>query len=81
MECGDPKVLKPYINPLDTNPWTPWCYNIHRWVAQTCAQSHICKVYEPGKLADYFTATCIQDTPTSAHCAKSCEEMGMETAK
>ena len=78
--CGDPKVLKAF-DPLDNNPLIPLCSTIHRWVGVNCSTTFLCEVSQPGKADDYFTSTCIQDKPTKAHCAKSCEEMGLVTAK
>lgn len=81
--CGDPKSLLPYPPPLDTNPCASAGYALRRWVGFQCSKYHVCVLpqSEPGKLTDYFKATCIQDTETKGHCAKSCEEMGLETAK
>ena len=79
--CGDPSIVDPTTDPADTNPGTPWCKKVHRWIDKQCTATFLCKVSKPGKVDDYFTSTCIQDAPTKAHCATSCEEMGLETAK
>ena len=62
-----------------TNACNPACVGMPRWQGTVCFPSLACSISKPGQYFDYFPPKCIQDTPKTVHCAKTCEEMGMKT--
>lgn len=79
LDAADPLNL-PIFQPI--HPECQWAVTaVPMWVPLVCKGTLYCLAHTKGKYYEEFQPKCVADTPTTFHCATTCEEIGEVTPK